>query len=98
MSENKSSPNKISNREKLAIFASEGGQAFYKMIKGNKEFYFESIELPKHEPEFDEMGENGWILVEREEPLPPYWHSRLRVLAEAGLVESGWGYEKEVEK
>jgi len=86
--------NKLLNRQKLAIFTSEGGPAIYKMIKGVEEFYFDSTDLPECQLEFDEMGENGWILVERVETLPAYLISRLRALEEAGLVPFGCGYRK----
>ncbi len=94
MPENQSEINKLANRQKLAIFTDEGGPALYKMIKDGEEFYFDSTDLPERQPEFDEMGENGWILVEREEVLPAYLYARQHFLEETGFVSSGWGYKK----
>ena len=94
MSEKQPSMNKLLNRQKLAIYMSDGGPAIYKMIKDCEEFYFDSTDLPERQREFDEMGENGWILVEKVEILPAYLISRLRALEEAGLVPFGWGYKK----
>lgn len=94
MPEKKPPTNKLLNRQKFAIFTSKGGPAIYKMVRGDEEFYFDSTDLPQREPEFDRMGEEGWILVERGEDLPRYLISRLRALEEAGLVPSGWGYKK----
>lgn len=74
----------------------------YKMTKeGEEDFYFDSRDLPEHEQEFAEMGENGWALVERVEAfdelikiLPHYLRARRSALEKAGLVSSGWGYKK----
>lgn len=94
MSDKRPPTNKLLNRQKLAIYMSEGGPAIYQMVRNGEEFYFDSTDLPEHQQEFDEMGENGWILTEREDDLPAYLISRLRALEEAGLVLSGWGYKK----
>ncbi len=95
MPENKSQINRLLNRQKYAIFTSESGPALYKMIKGDEEFYFDSTDWSEHQQEFDEMGENGWILVEKIGILPAYLISRLRALVEFGLVSLGWGYRRE---
>ncbi len=101
MSEEKSPTNKILNRQKLALFTSENASVICKMTRGVEEFYFDTTDLPKHQPEFDEMGEYGWILVEKLGILPAYLHARLRALEEAGLAPTsyleypyGWGYQK----
>lgn len=91
------------HRLKLApIINSSNRPAIYKMSKeGEDDFYFDSRDLPEHEKEFEDMGESGWVLVERVEvfdelakTLPNYLPSRRHALENAGLVSFGWGYKK----
>ena len=72
-----------------------GRPGIYKMAKdGEADFYFDSTDLSEHEQEFEEMGRNGWILVEQVESLPAYLPTRMRAIENAGLVPFGWGYKR----
>lgn len=81
---------------KLAsIINSRSRPGFFKMAKdGEEDFYFDSTDLPEHEQEFEEMGKNGWLLVELVATLPAYLPARMRAIENAGYVAFGWGYKK----
>ncbi len=77
------------------IISSRSRPAIFKMAKdGEEDFYFDSTDLPEHTQEFEEMGRNGWVLVDLLETLPAYLPARMRALEKFGLVPSGWGYKK----
>ncbi len=79
---------------KNQLLVNAGRPGIYKMAKDGEEFFFDSTDLPEHEQEFEEMGRNGWVLVELVETLPAYLPARMRALKNAGLVLFGWGYKK----
>ena len=94
MSKNQPPADKNSPKLGLVPLINASRPGIFKMVKDGEEFYFDSTDLPEHEQEFEDMGRNGWILVERVEILPAYLPARLRALEDAGLAPFGWGYKK----
>ena len=95
MSNNQPPEDKTMPKFKLAPKINAARPGIYKMSKdGEEDFYFDSTDLSEHEQEFEEMGRNGWVLVDRVETLPAYLPARMRALEKAGLVPFGWGYKK----
>ena len=83
------------NRLKLApLIINANRPSIFKMTKDDEEFYFDSSDLADHVQEFEDMGQNGWVLTDRVETLPAYLPLRQQALKNAGLVRFGWGYKK----
>ncbi len=95
MSNNQPPEEKIMTKLRLApIINLRSKPGFFKMAKdGEEDFYFDSTDLPEHEHEFEEMGRNGWFLVEMVATLPAYLPIRMRAIENAGYVPFGWGYK-----
>lgn len=71
----------------------ESRPCLVKLEKDDKEFYFDSMDLPNHRGDFMRMRQEGWRVTDQES-LAAYHPARKKHIEEQGFEPDGWGYKK----